>query len=331
MKKVISLFVLVLAVSVFAIYKDNQVYSPSSDGTIHLRMSQVSSENGAIGQAMERFAQLIHERTEGRYTVDTFHNGQLGGERDNIENCQMGVLDISVVNQAVLANFIPEIAVLDIPYIITGAEHADKVFLGEVGDYFLQRLDGVGLKGLTIWESGFRNLTNSRRPIEKLDDVKELRVRTMENRIHQQFWRNLGSDPVPMAWSEAYTAMQQGAIDGQENPTLVILTNNVGQVNKQLAVTEHAYSTVFIIMSPTLWKRLSDEDREIFANTIEEVGLYEREINRSMEKEALEKLKAQGVNVTYPDKNEFITASEGFRESFNDLHGEMLTKIQQAR
>ncbi|WP_439234782.1 TRAP transporter substrate-binding protein DctP [Lonepinella koalarum] len=328
MKKAIYLLLVIVIGSIFAIHKDNQSYLQPKNGTITLRMSQVSSEKGAIGQGMEKFAQLIHERTQGRYAIQTFHNGQLGGERDGLENIQMGILDLTVVNQSVLSNFIPEISALDIPYMITGSQHADNIFLGEIGDHYLKELDKVGLKGLTIWESGFRNLTNSKKDVNTVADVKALRIRTMENKIHQEFWRTLNTDPVPMAWSEAYTAMQQGAIDGQENPILVILTNNVGLVNKHLAITEHVYSTVFIIMSPKLWDHLSDEDKQIFTTTAREVAIYERELNRSLEHDALEKLKAVGVTVTYPNKEEFIKMSEPFRNGFEVKYADMFKQIR---
>lgn len=331
MKKIkITIYLaIVFIVALFFVNKDNEIYVASSDGIINLRMSQVSSENGAIGQTMEKFSDLIYERTNGRYKIKLFHNGQLGGERDAIENIKMGTLDLTVVNQAVLTNFVSDFSVLDIPYLFSGYEHADKVFLGPIGDQFKISVDNIGLKTLGIWESGFRNLTNSKKPIRSLSDVNELRIRTMENQTHQRFWRYIHTDPVPMAWSEAYTAMQQGAIDGQENPILVIDTNNVGKVNKNLAITEHAYSTVFIIMNPTLWKRLNTKDKEIFASTMKEMELYERKINRKMEKDSLEKLIYEGVKVTYPDKNEFIKESEGFIDSFNEKYGEMIKKIKE--
>lgn len=328
MKNIIISLALVSLLVIFMIEKDAKVYSASEDGVINLRMSQVSSEMGAIGQTMERFSKLISERTNGRYKVNLFHNGQLGGERDAIENIQMGTLDLTVVNQAVLTNFVQDFAVLDIPYIFSGYEHADRVFLGKVGRHFMSELDNVGLKAMGIWESGFRNLTNSVKPINKLEDVKQLRIRTMENQTHQKFWRYIDTDPVPMAWSEAYTAMQQGAIDGQENPILVIDTNNVGQVNKYLAITEHAYSTVFVVMNPTLWNILSDKDKEIFSETMSEMNIYERQLNRKLEIKSLDHLKQLGVVVTHPDKNEFINESEGFRDSYHEIYGTMLDRIK---
>ncbi|MCC8189295.1 MAG: TRAP transporter substrate-binding protein [Planctomycetes bacterium] len=296
-----------------------------------LRMSQVSAADGAIGQSMDRFAELVAERSDGRIVINTFHNAQLGGERDNVEGVQLGNLDIAVVNQSVLGNFVQEISAVDLPYVIQDYDHADRIFLGEIGKDFLARLDNVGIKGLAIWESGFRNLTNSRRDVNSVDDVAGLRIRVMENQIHQDLWRALGADPVPMAWGDAYTAMQQGAIDGQENPTTVIDKNNVVEVNKHLAITEHCYATVFIIMSPARWAALSPEDQRVIQECVDEIGLYERELSRKMDAEAVETLTGKGMVVTTPDKTGFVEKSAPVREKYGSRFADTLEKMAALR
>lgn len=299
----------------------------NQDGTITLRMAQTSSETGAIGQEMNRFAELINERTDGKYEIEVYHNGQLGAEIDTIEGCQMGTIDIAVVNQSTLGNFLPESQALDIPYLITSNEQADRVFLGEIGDEFLDKLSSVQLYGLGIWESGFRNLTNSKVDVESVEDVQGLKIRTMENLIHIDFWRAMGADATPMAWSEAYTAMQQGALDGQENPSTVILTNNVAQVNDHLAITEHAYSTVFLIMSPETWASLDADTQQIFLDTMEECSIHEREVNREMDAEAVAQLQEQGMTVTYPDKQGFIDAASDLYMEWEQEFGDIIERI----
>ncbi|MBS3975495.1 MAG: TRAP transporter substrate-binding protein [Syntrophomonadaceae bacterium] len=299
--------------------------------TIAFRMSQTSAADGAIGLAMEKFRKLIEEKTKGRYTIHTFHSGQLGSERENIESVQMGDLDIAIVNQAPLANFVPEIAAVDLPYVIKSFEHADKVFLGEIGNSFLNKLADRGIQGLSIWESGFRNLTNSKRPVNSLKDVRGLRIRVMQNKIHQDLWRTFGADPVPMAWGEAYTALQQGAVDGQENPATVIDKNKVVEVNKHMAITQHVYSTVFIIMSKKAWGTLSAEDQKIFKAAAEEAGAYQRELSRKMDKEAITNLEKAGMKVTYPNKQEFIDASQPVRDNYGKEFADLLKKIENAK
>ena len=301
----------------------------SKEGTITLRMAQTSSDTGAIGQSMELFKDRIYEETDGRYKIETYHNGQLGAEIDTIEGAQMGTIDIAVVNQSTLGNFIPDFAALDIPYLITSDEQADAVFLGEVGDQFKAKLSGVQLYGLGIWESGFRNLTNSKRDVETVDDVQGLKVRTMENQIHIEFWKEMGTDATPMSWGEAYTALQQGALDGQENPSTVILTNNVAQVNKHMAVTEHAYSTVFLVMSPTTWASLDEKDQQIFSEVMEECSLEERKLSRQMDEEAIGQLEEQGMTITYPEKQQFIDKAADLYKTWENEYGETIREIRE--
>ncbi|MCI8513733.1 MAG: TRAP transporter substrate-binding protein DctP [Lachnospiraceae bacterium] len=303
----------------------------ASGDKIELRMAQASAADGAIGQSMEEFAKLVNEKSGGRIEITVFHNGQLGTERDNVEACQLGNLDIAVVNNSVLANFIPWFSAFDLPYVIENTDHADKVFLGEIGDDMLKAMDDVGIKGLSVWESGFRNLTNSVREVNSLADVSGLRIRVMENAVHQALWGALGADAVPMNWSDAYTAMQQGAIDGQENPTTVIDKNNVVEVNKNLAVTEHVYSTVSIIMAPSVWNSLSADDQKILTDAMAEIEVSERELSRTMDTEAVSTLESQGMKVTRPDKDEFIEATKTVRDEYGKDYADVLDRVAAAK
>lgn len=316
-----------LVLSGFSIARDQKA-PVNQDGTITLRMAQTSSETGAIGQTMEEFADKIYEATDGKYKIETYHNGQLGAEIDTIEGCQMGTIDIAVVNQSTIGNFISDFQALDIPYLITSTEQADKVFLGDIGNSFLDKLSGAQLYGLGIWESGFRNLTNSKKDVNSLQDVKGLKIRTMENQIHIAFWKEMGADATPMSWGEAYTALQQGALDGQENPCTVILTNNVAQVNKHLAVTQHAYSTVFLVMSPATWNSLGEEYQKIFKDVMAECNISERELSRQMDEEAIDQLKEQGMTVTYPDKQEFVDAASDLYSEWEEQYGSVISEIR---
>lgn len=304
--------------------------SGSGDGgTVSLRLTQTNPATSDVGIASEEFAEMINERTDGRYEVTVYHDGQLGDERGSVEAVQLGNIDIAMVNTSVLVNFAPELKVFDLPYVIRSTEHADEVFLGDVGDQALGWVDAIGVKAIGVWESGFRNLTNSVRPVESVDDVSGLRIRVMENDIHQQLWLALGADPVPMAWGEAYTALQQGALDGQENPNTVILTNNVQEVNNNLAITQHIYSTVIPIMSQSAWDALSEEDQLIFEEVFDEMEIREREIARESDGEALAELEAQGMQVTYPDKEGFIEKTQSVRDDNASEYQGILDQIEE--
>ena len=161
-----------------------------------------------------------------------------------------------------------------------------------------------------------------------MDDVAGLKIRTMENQVHIAFWKAMGADATPMSWGEAYTALQQGALDGQENPATVILTNNVAQVNNHLAMTEHAYSTVFLVMSPETWASFDDETKETFKRVMAECSIEEREISRKMDSEAVAELEKQGMTVTYPYKQQVIDKAADLYAQWEEQYGDMISEIR---
>ncbi|AOY76090.1 TRAP transporter substrate-binding protein [Clostridium formicaceticum] len=328
-KKITILLSILLLMSLTLAACSSSPAGTSAGGSVEFNVGHSASETSPVGQGLVKFKELVEEKTDGRYQIQIFHNGQLGAERDLVEGAQLGSIDMAIANQGPMTNFAPSLAAVDLPYLIRSYEHADNIFLGEIGKAFMEEIDAAGLKTLGFWESGFRNLTNSKQPVNSVADVKGLKIRTMENQAHQGLWRALGADPVPMSWGEAYTGMQQGALDGQENPLSVILQMNVAEVNKHLAMTEHVYASVVFIMSPNAWNSLSAEDQAIFGEAAYEAGLYQRQVQRDMNNSALEELEKLGMQVTYPDKQEFIDASENFKREFGQRYEDIINKINE--
>lgn len=251
---------------------------------------------------LEKFAQLIEERTDGKVKIEIFHSSQLGNERDMIEGLQMGTIDMAVSSTGPLGGFEPKMLVVDLPFLFRDREHAYKVLDGEVGKDLLSSLSSKGIAGLAFWENGFRHITNSKKPINSPEDLKGLKIRTMENQVHMDSFKELGADPTPMAWSEVFTALQQGVIDGQENPIPIIYTQKVYEVQKNLALTGHFYSPALLLMSKSKLDSFDAETQKIFADTALEVATYERDLIKEMDDKQIEELKGFGVNVTTPDK-----------------------------
>lgn len=331
MKKKLLLLTIIMSVIITACGgKENksEEVNTNSENTIKLKLSQTSAQDGAIGKSLEKLAEEVKEKTNGEVEIQVFHNGQMGTERDNVEAIQLNNLDIAVVNNSVLANFIDWFSAFDLPYVIKDYEMADKVFMGDIKEDMRKSMNDINIIGLGVWESGFRNLTNSKKDINTFEDVKGLRIRVMENTIHQDLWKSLGADPVPMSWSDAYTGMQQGAIDGQENPTTVIDKNNVVEVNKKMALTKHVYSTVSLIMSKGSWEMLGEKNQKILMDCIAESEKYERELSRKMDEEAIESLKEEGMVITEPDLDGFVEKTKGVREKHGSEYKEILDKIE---
>lgn len=306
--------------------------STAPDGTITLKVGHDAAETTPVAIGLAEFERLVEERTDGAVQVEVYNNGTMGSASDYVINCQLGTLDMGASNQSVVSSFIPDLAACDIPYIFDSYEHADAAFTGELYDHFAEEMrDNMQLELLAIWEVGFRNLTNSKHPVNSVADVAGLRLRTMDNPIHIAFWQSLGADPVPMSWGEAYTALQQKALDGQENPYSVILGNNVAEVNKYLAVTEHVYSSQFIFISQQAWDKMTPEQREIVRQSAQEAGKVERDEQRKQADDAVEQLTNAGMEITYPDKSEFIAATEDFRAEQSKDYAEVVEMIQRAR
>ena len=298
-----------VVLSGFSIYKDSHQKN-STDGTITLRMAQTSSQAGAIGQSMEAFADRIYDETEGKYKIETYHNGQLGAEIDTIEGCQMGTIDIAVVNQSTIGNFINDFQALDIPYLITSTEQADAVFLGDIGTRFLDKLSGVQLYGLGIWESGFRNLTNSKRDVNSVDDVAGLKIRTMENSYHMDFWKKLKASPTPMSFSEVDIGLQQGTIDAQENPYEVIVSNKLYEQQDYVVETNHLPHLISLIVSDEFFQDLPEDKQAILVEAAE--------IAKEEARQASDDRIADKIKVIEDSGTQIVTLSDELRAEIRE-------------
>jgi len=195
-------------------------------------------------------------------------------------------------------------------------EHVDKVLDGPVGRKLLDDLEKANLKGLAFMENGFRNFTNSARPLEKPEDLKGLKFRTMENPVHLASVRSLGAQAVPMSWGEVYTSLQTGVIDGQENPVAIIWVNKMNEVQKYLSLTGHFYSPAPLTMSKKKFDKLKPEWQELFVKAALAAAAYERKTIRDAEKKQVEDLKSWGMDVRTVDKQLFVEAMKPAYTSF---------------
>lgn len=278
-----------------------------------------------------KFKEIVEEQTGGQVQVELFPNGTLGSERDMIEGLQMGSIDVVVTSTGPVINFIPEMGVVDLPFIFSSSEHAYTVLDGEVGQELLQKFDDIGIKGLAFWENGFRHLTNSKRPIESVEDIAGLKIRTMENEVHQEAFKALGASPTPMAWGEVFTSLQQGTIDGQENPIPIIYTMNIYEVQKYLALTGHFYSPALLLMSQATFDKLTPEQQEICASAALEAAAYERDKINEQTEEQLSLLEEKGMVITRPDVQALREATKAVYDKYQDQFGqERIEKILNA-
>jgi len=274
-----------------------------------LKMNISLAQNSHYGVAIDTFAREVEKRTQGRYKIQNFYSGALGAERESIEALQLGTLDLTMTSTGPVPNFVPDIAILDIPILFRDYAQARAVLDGPIGQDMLKKFEPKGIEALAWGENGFRNMTNSKHPVNGPEDLKGLKMRTMENPVHIQAYRAFGIIPTPMAFTEVYTALQQGTVDGQENPLSVIEAAKLDQVQKYLTLTGHVYSPALILMSKAQWDKLSPADKQAFHEAAVEAVKANRARIDDDEKKAVADLRSKGMQIVeHPDKAKFQAA-----------------------
>ena len=282
------------------------------------------------GVGAQAFLDTLEELSGGAFTGEQAPAGQLGGERDMIEGLQIGSLDLVITSTGPLGNFVPEVLALDLPFLFRDYDHARTVLDGEIGQELLDKMTDSDLVGLAWSENGFRHVTNSRRPVTSPEDLEGLTLRTMENRVHMAAFEGMGASPTPMAFPEVFGALQQGVMDGQENPITVITAARFWEVQRYVTLTGHVYSPAIVLASPFLMDGLSDEERGWFLEAARASAEATRaEVDR-LEEAGIALLLENGMEViTDIDREPFqMLAAEASWPVFTDRFGtEMLERI----
>ena len=274
-----------------------------------MKISISTAQNSHQGVAIDTFAREVEKRTNGRYKVQTFYNGSLGGERESIEAVQLGTQELAFSSTGPVPNFVPETKILDVPFLFRDKAHARAVLDGPIGQDLLTKFESKGFKALAWAENGFRHMTNSRRAVNAPEDLKGLKMRTMENPVHIAAYKSFGIVTTPMAFPEVFTALQQGTVDGQENPLSVIISAKFDQVQKHLSLTGHVYSPCIFVMNKGAFDKLSAADRQAFLDAAKEATRANRARVDEDDAKGVADLRAKGMNVVETlDKAKFVQA-----------------------
>jgi len=296
MKKGLVLFGVVVAVmAVFA------VFGLASAQDIKERTIKFATQNPKghpIPTGMEKFAELVTAKTGGKIKVSLFPGGVLGSDTHNVSALQGGTLEMVSMNSGILAAQVKEFAIFDFPFMFGGGAEADTVVDGSFGQMMIDKLADKGIIGLAYFELGFRHITNSKRAINRLEDIAGLKLRVIPNPINVDWVNALGASPTPLPFPELYAALEQKAVDGQENPFTVILANKFAEVQKFLAVTNHQYNPQSVMISKKFWDTLSGDEKKILRDSAREAAVFQRKFNRDQMGAALDALKKQGMQVT---------------------------------
>jgi len=287
-----------------------------------MKINISTAQNSHQGVAIDTFAKEVAARTNGRYKVETFYNGSLGGERESIEAVQLGTQALTFTSSGPIPNFVPETKIFDVPFLFRDKAHARAVLDGPIGQDMLKKFDSKGLTGLAWAENGFRHMTNSKRDVKTPDDLKGLKMRTMENPVHIAAYKQFGIITTPMAFPEVFTALQQGTVDGQENPLSVIISAKFDQVQKYLSLTGHVYSPCIFLMSKEAFDKLTPADQKAFLEAAKEGVKANRARVDADDAKGVADLRAKGMTVEDNlDKAPFVKALGPVEEQFEKQFG----------
>ena len=263
-----------------------------------LKIGYATTAASHYGVGSTAFCDDIEKGTQNRYKCQQFPSSALGGEREMIEAVQLGTLDLVNTSTGPVGNFVPEVKIVDIPFLFRDYDHARKVMDGPIGQDILAKFPSKGIIALGWTENGFRHMTNNKRDIVKPADAAGLKMRTMENKVHMDGYKTFGILPTPMAFPELFGALQQGTVDGQENPIPVILASKFSQVQKHLSLTGHVYSPALLLLSPKVWTKLSDADKKVFMEAAKKAGVAQRKKVNDDENSGIAQLEKDGMKVT---------------------------------
>jgi tripartite ATP-independent transporter DctP family solute receptor len=306
----------------FAVLAAGLLASSLAAAQTTMKISISTAQNSHQGVAIDTFAKEVQKRTNGRYKVETFYNGSLGGERESIEAVQLGTQELAFSSTGPVPNFVPETKILDVPFLFRDKAHARAVLDGPIGQDLLTKFDAKGFKALAWAENGFRHMTNSKRDVRLPEDLKGLKMRTMENPVHIAAYKGFGIITTPMAFPEVFTALQQGTVDGQENPLSVIISAKFDQVQKHLTLTGHVYSPCIFVMNKASFDKLSAADKTAFLEAAKVAVAANRARVDEDDAKGVAELRAKGMTVIDNiDKSAFVKALAPVNADFEKQFG----------
>jgi tripartite ATP-independent transporter DctP family solute receptor len=304
-----------------------------------IKVSHVVPKDHPFQLGVNKFAEVAAEKSGGKIKVRGYPDGQLGAELQSIAAAQGGVLEMALVSTAATASTVKEFGVYDLPFLFNTHKEADLILDGPVGRRLLDKLPEKGLIGLCYFENGFRHVTNSKRPIARIEDFKGLKIRTIQNPVFIDIFNTLGANATPLPFTEVFTALESKAIDGQETPYSNIHGNKFYEVQKYVSETGHIYGAAVVLVSKKFWDRLSKDEQTILQDSCNAARDYQRQVNRELDPKLLAEIKAKGVIYTAITPEERARMREALKPVYDkysavlgeDLVKSVLSELSKAR
>ena len=295
----------------------NQEKKPAAKKVIKVGIGL--NEDSPQFKGLLKFKEIVEKESKGRLEVNLFANAQLGDDTKMMTALRAGTLEMTCPASAPVSGLDKKWMVFDLPFLFPNEAVADKVLDGPIGDKFMKSLAQYGLVGVSFWENGYRQITNSAHEIKAPADLKGLKIRTMENPVHLATFRTLGANPSPMPFSEIFTALQQHTVDGQENPSTTNFLQKFYEVQKYTTISNHFYGPFVFMFSKKIFDTLAKEDQDLIMKAGKEAGLYQRKVNREVMVQAEKGMADKGMVVTRltPEQHKmFVEATKDIAPKF---------------
>jgi tripartite ATP-independent transporter DctP family solute receptor len=311
-------------------------WGPVQAQEIKLTLGHNAAPGNPKDEGSKHFAEKVRELSGGRIAVQVAGSAQLGDDTANITGMRTGSIDLSANSQGPTATVVPEFGALGMPYLFDSLEHAWRVVDGAIGEELARKADAKGLVLLGFMDNGIRHTSNSKHPIERPDDLKGLKIRTPPDQVTVAIFRALGSDTQQIKFSELYIALQQGVVDGQENPIMNVHSSKLYEVQRFISLTGHKYETTPFLMSKRTWTRLSEADRELIRAAAKDAVQYQRRLSKETEEKVTAEMPKLGIQVNAPDREPFRKASasvveEAYRSEIGDFVRKVVAEADKVR
>lgn len=307
---------------------DGSNESASSDDPIKIKVAHIAGPEEPYSLGFEKYAEAVEEATDQQVEFEIFGNGEMGGEADVVEQLQLGSVDMSIVTTGVLGDFDNNFSVLDLPFLFRDVDHAYTVLDSDFGNELLEGLHDINLKGIAFWENGVRHVTNNQHPIETPEDMEGLKMRTIENNIFIDTYEAFGAEPVPMAFPEVYSSLQQGVIDGNDQPYTILSGKKIVEVQDYLTELELYYASATLLMSDEFYNSLPEDIQEVVVDLGKEFADEQRQIAQDTDAELKEEMDIEIIEKGDFDKDAFIEEVQPVYDNLDDKLAEDVETIQ---
>jgi TRAP-type transport system periplasmic protein len=313
--KVLGVLVIILMVVLSACSGSSSSSSSDSKEAVKIRLGSHLAPDHSVVKTAEKFKELVAEKSDGRIEVTIHPSGELGDQKELVENLQIGAIEMTVNDAGLLANFVPEVGILDMPYLFKDYDHVHKTFDSEVGTTLQEKMADKGIKSLAWFDSAFRS-TYLTEKASSIDELKGKKIRTPEAPSVIETVKSWDAVATPLPWGELYTAMETGVVDGFEGSAESIYSAKMYEVSKYLVKTEHIFTALSLNISDSFYKGLSKEDQKIVSEAALEAGEYGRQLAMDLDQDYFDKLVEEGIEVVEIDKTPLVEKSKAIVDKY---------------